>query len=386
MTILKITLLGLDFASDNLGCGALAYSFVNELSIAAEQIGIMVDFTAFVCSVSDDICVPINGNKVKCIGIHCKKLSFWNEYRKTVNESDIVFDFTGGDSFSDIYGKKRFYKASMMKMIAIKSKAIFVLGPQTYGPFNGRMVRYWAKKIIRKSDYVFSRDEISAEYLKTMVEKKIIVTTDVAMALPYEKKKIETEKIKVGFNPSGLLWDGGYSFAKINLKTDYQKYCRAVLEKITQNESMQVYLIPHVGFRDGSGGENDFFVCRKLHEEFPNTVVMDQILSPMDAKSIISSMDIFIGARMHATIAAFSSGVATIPFSYSRKFEGLFNNLGYTNVIHASSDSTEASVNTTLTFIEDKERLKKEGNSAMIPICTLRNVFLDEMKKILQTV
>ena len=32
---------------------------------------------------------------------------------------------------------------------------------------------------------------------------------------------------------------------------------------------------------------------------------------------------------MHATIGAISSGVATIPFSYSRKFEGLFGNLEY---------------------------------------------------------
>ena len=33
--------------------------------------------------------------------------------------------------------------------------------------------------------------------------------------------------------------------------------------------------------------------------------------------------------RLDATIGSISSGVATIPFSYSRKFEGLFGNLEY---------------------------------------------------------
>ena len=35
-------------------------------------------------------------------------------------------------------------------------------------------------------------------------------------------------------------------------------------------------------------------------------------------------MDFFMGARMHATIGAFSSGVPVVPMAYSRKFNGLF--------------------------------------------------------------
>ena len=46
--------------------------------------------------------------------------------------------------------------------------------------------------------------------------------------------------------------------------------------------------------------------------------------SPIDAKSYISGMHFFIGSRMHATIAAFSSNVPVFPLAYSRKFNGLF--------------------------------------------------------------
>lgn len=41
-------------------------------------------------------------------------------------------------------------------------------------------------------------------------------------------------------------------------------------------------------------------------------------------------MDFFAGARMHACIAAVSSGVPVYPLAYSRKFNGLFvETLGY---------------------------------------------------------
>lgn len=44
-------------------------------------------------------------------------------------------------------------------------------------------------------------------------------------------------------------------------------------------------------------------------------------------------MDFFTGARMHACIAALSSGVPVYPIAYSRKFTGLFcDTLGYKHV------------------------------------------------------
>ena len=63
--------------------------------------------------------------------------------------------------------------------------------------------------------------------------------------------------------------------------------------------------------------DNDKLAVDALHEIFPNTIVAPYFATPMEAKSYISGMDLFIGARMHATIAAISAGVPVIPFSYS---------------------------------------------------------------------
>ena len=56
------------------------------------------------------------------------------------------------------------------------------------------------------------------------------------------------------------------------------------------------------------------------------------MLSPdLDASEVkwcISKLDWFVGSRMHATIAALSSGVPCAAIAYSRKFRGVFATLG----------------------------------------------------------
>jgi polysaccharide pyruvyl transferase WcaK-like protein len=48
-------------------------------------------------------------------------------------------------------------------------------------------------------------------------------------------------------------------------------------------------------------------------------------------------MDFFMGARMHACIAALSSGVAVAPMAYSRKFAGLFGSIGYEHTLDCTT-------------------------------------------------
>jgi len=69
-------------------------------------------------------------------------------------------------------------------------------------------------------------------------------------------------------------------------------------------------------------------------------------------------MDLFIGARMHSTIAAFSSGVPVIPIAYSRKFNGLYDTLQYPYYIDAKSNITEENAITAiLTFMSERDKM-----------------------------
>ena len=137
-----------------------------------------------------------------------------------------------------------------------------------------------------------------------------------------------------------------------------------------------MHFIPHVG--------DD--AVEKL-KGIPNAIYHSKFLSPVEAKNLISTMDIFIGSRMHATIAAFSSGVATIPVAYSRKFAGLYENLGYNYIINLCEADTDDAILETMRLIEEYRKLKNDVLQCMDKVIKLGNlteqIFEMEIRKVI---
>lgn len=387
---MKVIFLGLEFSINNLGCEALSYSFASELYKIACKQGKELELVTVVFADKKIPYIPGTNLPIRCIGIHYKTLSFWQELKKEFRSADLIFDFTMGDSFSDIYGMKRFMLDALVKTAAIESGTPFILGPQTYGPYHNAFVQSWAKWIMKKAKIIYTRDEQSQKVAEDMTGREILLTTDVAFALPYEKQEVgQPDKIKVGFNPSGLLWVGGYTHDnQFGLSIDYQKYCWDICEKLVHNPRYAVFLIPHVGTSSAekTGDENDCSVCRLIQKKYPGMKILDEINTPMDIKGYLAAMDVFVGARMHATIGAFSSGVATIPVSYSRKFEGLYGSLNYDYVIHARQDSTEDAVNKTMDYIERYQELRDAVERSMILVKEKQQVFRDSLADIVDSI
>ena len=359
--MIKIGLMGFDFNNPNKGCEALSYSFVNMISeIIDEKIEIHVfgyaDLGRF----------PEKYPKIKFVWhrLKMKNPIYWSKLKKAFEECNCVFDITYGDGFSDIYGKVWNVNTDMAKQIANISRTPLVLLPQTYGPYENNFLKKWAVYIVKNCALALSRDQQSADEMSVWGCKKVIPATDLAFALPFDRNKysLESDKIKIGINVSSLLWDGGHN---INLVTNYQEYCRRIITKYTSNPNFQIHLIPHViDKKNYDSLENDSRICNILHKEFPDTVLAPDFDTPIDAKSYICNMNVFIGARMHSTIGSMSSGVPTIPFSYSKKFEGLFGNLNYPYVISATQIDTNEAVCLTERYIQDRavlEEVRKES-------------------------
>ena len=68
---------------------------------------------------------------------------------------------------------------------------------------------------------------------------------------------------------------------------------------------------------------------------------------------------------MHATVGAFSSGVATLPFSYSPKFEGLYESIGYPFSINGRELSTEEAIKVTLQYLDNPSKLREAQRFAL---------------------
>lgn len=92
-------------------------------------------------------------------------------------------------------------------------------------------------------------------------------------------------------------------------------------------------------------------------------------------------MDLLIAARMHASIAAYSSGVPVIPFAYSRKFEGVYNDLKYPYIINGRELSTEEAVLKTINYITIKDKLIELEIPGRNKLSELQSMFLDDFRK-----
>ncbi|MFV2038145.1 MAG: polysaccharide pyruvyl transferase family protein, partial [Paracoccaceae bacterium] len=111
--------------------------------------------------------------------------------------------------------------------------------------------------------------------------------------------------------------------------------------------------------------EDDQRVSATLAGEFDHVVLAPVFASPGAAKSYIAGMDFFIGARMHACIAAFSSGVPVVAMAYSRKFAGVFETLGYAHVADCKSDDSAAIMVRIRAGFERRAALAGEVGKAM---------------------
>lgn len=330
LTKLRIGLTWHSTNSDNLGVGALTLGNIAIIEEAARKANVSPHFV--VIGWNDAKPSYVQGRNVETIGLRLKDFvkpagGLYSHLRGC----DLILDIGAGDSFTDIYGMKRFGTVLGSKLLTIAARRPLILSPQTIGPFNRSWVRRLALAAMNRSVCVASRDDLSTGFLRDIgYRNTIIEASDVALRMPYEPAdRSKDGKVRIGLNVSGLLFNGGYTRGNMfGLKSSYADLIRTLLRKLGSHDAYEVLLVAHV-ISDGFEVEDDYRVSQKLAQEFPGVIVAPKFSSPVEAKSYISGLDFFAGARMHACIAAFSTGVPVLPMAYSRKFAGLFGSLGY---------------------------------------------------------
>lgn len=368
---MEIGLLGHDFTSPNLGVKALSISHLSMLNRVVMDLNLTASYTIVELRKVDE---PTDG-RTYLKGISDSPIRFYAFslkkflkrpvlYVNLFRDCDVVFDLSAGDSFTDIYGWKRFILQSLGKYLAIRTSTPLVLAPQTIGPFNNAVARRIANRLMLNMTQVFVRDALSLEYMHRNGLSHIAQESiDVAFRLPSSQDGSSygepcKGKIQIGVNVSGLLYNGGYTRKnQFGLKFDYKGFVDELLALLTDNLDYEIHLVPHV-ISDIDEVEDDYRVCVRLKETFPTVKLSPRFSSPIEAKSYISKMDFFVGSRMHSTIAAFSSGIPVVPVAYSRKFRGLFRSLDYDYVADGTIQSKEGVIKMILGAIENRKELE----------------------------
>lgn len=168
------------------------------------------------------------------------------------------------------------------------------------------------------------RESISFEMLKKhSVKTEIILAPDPAFALkPEETAWKNRNKDIIGINISPFVFycsENGMGL----------KNYIAMINWILSETDFDIALIPHVIFPNNTAN-NDVLLATKLKEHFidePRVFVVSDGYNCCQLKSLISKCKVFVGARTHATIAAYSTGVPTLVVGYSEKSLGIAKDL-----------------------------------------------------------
>ncbi len=180
-----------------------------------------------------------------------------------------------------------------------------------------------AKKIaaLKNFDAIFTREPLTYEMLGNIIPgDRLYMFADPAFCMEREDLPLPD-----GFEEGNTL---GFNLSPLVTKKNQQLLgaCIDFLEKIIENTTLQIALIPHVT----ENGNNDVDVLREIYgtiNDKSRLVLLPDNLNAMQYKGYIARTRFFIGARTHATIAAYSNGVPTIVLGYSVKSKGISRDL-----------------------------------------------------------
>ena len=357
MKPLKIGLTWHSASSGNLGVGALTAGNIALARRAAAAVGLAPEF----CIISPRESGPLalSGDDIDYRTITGRYMINPKGFIRDARCLDIMLDISAGDSFADIYPDKRFAYMAATKVLPILLGTPLVLSPQTIGPFSRQPHTAIAAWICRRAAAVFARDPLSMQMLTTMgAGDKALQTVDVAFALPYKSAaRGAGGPRRIGINVSGLLMNGGYAGEnEYGLDFDYPALTHSLITTLLAAPDTEVHLVPHV-LAPGLPHDDDGAAADALKARYPSLHRHPDFASASAAKSFISGLDFLVGARMHATIAAYGAGVPVVPISYSRKFEGLYGGLGYPWLVNARGMSTDAALAFILNALDRRAEL-----------------------------
>lgn len=183
------------------------------------------------------------------------------------------------------------------------------------------------KEDLERYSLITVRERLSYDLLKAHnVHTEIVLAPDPAFALVPEETPWpdgSTHHNVVGINISHFV-----SELSAVAQNGIRNYIN-LINWILNETDMEIAFFPHVVF-PSDPGNNDLLDIRKLLEMLPKSdriMVIDGTYNCCQLKSLISKCRFFVGARTHATIAAYSTGVPTLVVGYSTKSIGIARDL-----------------------------------------------------------
>ncbi len=227
-------------------------------------------------------------------------------------------------------------------------------------------------------DLILARETLTYNILKNKGLTNVKLCADPAFTMEKEEMELPEgweEGKTVGLNFSPLVW---------NRNKESRAAVRDLINHILNTTDLTIALTPHVI----QEGNNDYEVLKNYYEEFENTgrvLLLPENLNAIQYKGYIARMKFFIGARTHATIAAYSSYVPTMVLGYSVKSKGIAKDLFGEEKLVLGIDDISDSVKLKANFdqmVEEEEVIKKHLQQSVPRIKEMSYKAVDYLSKL----
>lgn len=233
-------------------------------------------------------------------------------------------------------------------------------------------------KDLASYDLITAREEETFDALKKINDNTVLVT-DPAFVLGKSDAEYPDglkDKKYIGLNLSPMVegLEKSAGMARANFKN--------IINYIIKNTDYNIAFIPHVVCK----GNDDRESMSALYDEYKQSgrvfMVKDQNCEQL--KDIISGCEFFIGARTHATIAAYSTCVPTLVLGYSVKARGIAKAIFGTDknyVIPVQSlKNDDELLNAFLPLFEKRGDIRKQLEKIMSDYISKAYIAKDELK------
>lgn len=195
---------------------------------------------------------------------------------------------------------------------------------------------------MKRYDAIVARESLTYEALRAAgVDRGLYLCPDPAFLMEKEELPLPegwAEGRMLGLNVSPMIVE------KENKAGITMENYRALIGYVLEKTDLNVVLIPHVVWESN----DDRKPLARLYEAFEKTgrVLLLPDASAPQLKGYISRCRLFVGARTHAVIAAYSSCVPTLALGYSIKAKGIAQDLfgtdqSYVLPVQALSQKTD---------------------------------------------
>jgi len=307
----------------------------------------------------------VNGLKnIILANIFPKSLMF-KEYHK----ADIVISVGGGYLYSS---RKGFLGAGLLSALfhiwlGKKFGKVVLAFPQSVGPLNFKLDRLIVKKVLKKVDRFFSREEYTTRLLKGLGIKQVTEIADIGFTLrPQEPKKIIFKELREKFNsksPNIGVTVMDWRFARAgsaysDIENYLKKLANACKKVLSDFPNGHIYIFPQVTVGEGDTDYNVSFELEKLIEDSKSTVInLEEFIDkPEELVYLYGEMDILIGSRMHSTIFGLAGLTPTIALAYQPKTLGTYKLMGLDGFVDDIEDFSEEGI-----YLKIKSILEHKG-------------------------